>query len=427
VGLPATRTAIEPLRALRYDPRRVKLADVVAPPYDVISAAERDALARRSPYSAVRLILPDSPDQAAGLLGDWRRQGVLRRDAEPALWWHEQRFVGPDGRERTRGGVLGALRLSAYEEGRVRPHEHTHAEVKQGRLELLRATRVNLSPIFVLYDDPADAAAAVAAAVTAEPPAMEVGDRHLQHRFWELRDPALVGAAQEALGDRELLIADGHHRYETALAYRAERRRSDAGGGEAPYDFMLAFAANLRSPDLAIFPTHRVVVGDAQLDERLLEPFDVTRLPAGTGARAAEAALAAAPPDRPAFAFWRGASQPALLVVLRDADAAARALPTEPPPVRRIDSAVLEALVLGPLLGVTREQFQRSHAVRYVRELDRAAAMVESGEASTAILLRAPSVDQVRDVAAAGGVMPQKSTYFFPKLYSGFLFNPLDD
>ncbi|HSD01258.1 MAG TPA: DUF1015 domain-containing protein, partial [Gaiellales bacterium] len=173
---PATRSALEPLRALRYNPEFVELGEVVSPPYDVISPADREAYIRRSPHSIVRLLLPEAPGQAARLLQDWRREGALLRDTEPSIWWHTQTYVAPDGGEGERSGFLSAIRLAPYEEGRVRPHERTHAGTREGRLELIRAVKANLSPVFGLYDDPDGGPREALLPHVSGPPAMETTD-----------------------------------------------------------------------------------------------------------------------------------------------------------------------------------------------------------------------------------------------------------
>ena len=423
----ATRTALEPLRALRYDSSRFPLAEVVAPPYDVISPADRDALLRRNDHNVVRLELPDSAADAARLLHQWRRDGALVRDAEPALWWHEQRFTGPDGVDRSRAGFFSAVRLSPYDEGRVRPHERTHAHARQERLDLLRATRTNTSPIFALYDDPDGRPRAALAPAADRPPDMQATDGDdTQHRFWRVEGAEAVAATQAALGDREILIADGHHRYETALAYRDEQRERDGDpAGDQPYDFVLMYLANLRGEGLAIYPTHRVVMARREVDPRFLAAFDVRELPAGTSPAQVESQLNAIDPATVAFALWRGSDQPALIAQVKDTSTVMMAMPGAPKALRAIDAAVLEALVLAPLLGLDGDQFLTTDQVRYVRGLETATDLVDSGEAGSAFLLRAPTVEQVQAVAAAGRVMPQKSTYFFPKLATGFLLNPL--
>jgi len=418
---PTTQQAVRPLRALRYDPARVDLADVVAPPYDVISPTDRDRFCAQSPYSVVHLILPDSADRAAHLLHAWRREGVLVRDAEPALWWHRQRFIGPDGVESVRSGFLAEVLLAPYSEGRIRPHEQTHAHVKQDLLELLRATRTSLSPIFGFYDDPDDSARSALAPPPDAPPDMLVTDSDgTEHVFWRVAGPEQIEAVQAALSEREILIADGHHRYETALAYRDEQ----PADGESSADHILMYLANLHGDGLAIYPTHRVVLGRRDVTPDLLAAFDVRRLqttPAGL-----EAELNQVPHEQVAFAVWHGTGQPALLCTLRDRAAVMMAMSQSPAALRKIDAAVLESVVLAPMLGMLHhpEQFLTTHDVRYVRDGGAACGMVDAGESAAAFLLRAPTVDQVLAVARAGQVMPQKSTYFFPKLWSGFLLDP---
>jgi len=247
-----------------------------------------------------------------------------------------------------------------------------------------------------------------------------------QHRFWRVEGPEAVAATQAALGDREILIADGHHRYETALAYRDEQRERDGDpAGDQPYDFVLMYLANLHGEGLAIYPTHRVVMARREVDPRFLAAFDVRELPAGTSPAQVESQLNAIDPATVAFALWRGSDQPALIARVKDTSTVMMAMPGAPKALRAIDAAVLEALVLAPLLGLDGDQFLTTDQVRYVRGLETATDLVDSGEAGSAFLLRAPTVEQVQAVAAAGRVMPQKSTYFFPKLATGFLLNPL--
>jgi uncharacterized protein (DUF1015 family) len=424
---PVTRAALRPLRALRYDPDRVRLADVVVPPYDVIPPADRDRYAAASEHSAVHLVLPDSPSRAGRLLYEWRQEGILVQDEQPAVWWHVQDYVGPDGAEGSRSGFLSAVRLSDYSEGRVRPHEQTHAIARAGRLELMRATATNLSPVFGLYDDPSAAPREALLPHVSGEPAMQVRDADgTTHSFWPVTDAGAIAAVQEAMSDRGIVIADGHHRYETALAYRDERRVRDGHpDGDQPYDFMLMHLVNLEGEGLEIYPTHRVVMGRREVTGEVLHAFDVREVDAPPAQ--VEEALGLVPAETVAFAVWRGAGRPALLCTLRDRAAVGMAMMGTPAPLRAIDAAVLEAVVLAPLLGLLDPaQFATTESIQYVRELGAATALVDQGEASAAFLLRAPAVDQVRAVAAAGAVMPQKSTYFFPKLFCGFLFNPLD-
>ncbi len=265
---------VQPLRALHYDPAVVgALADVVAPPYDVIDASQRAALIARSPFNVVAVDLPQSgaggEDQyaAAGeLFESWQLQGALVRDGAPALWAHTQDYTGPDGRARTRRGFFCRVRIEDYGPGRVRPHERTHPGPKEDRLRLTRATRANVSPIFSLYSDPAHAAWTALSPATERPPWAEIADADgTVHRLWRVGEPEAVAAVQVATRDAELLIADGHHRYETMHAY------ADEIGGEGDHRYILMCLVALEDPGLTVFPTHRLVRG---LDEARWRALD---------------------------------------------------------------------------------------------------------------------------------------------------------
>ncbi|MGH2850154.1 MAG: DUF1015 family protein, partial [Solirubrobacteraceae bacterium] len=238
---------VQPLRALHFDQAVAgPLADLVAPPYDVIDPVQRAALSARSPYNVVAIDLPESPDpyeRAAGLFARWCESGVLVRDEEPALWVLEQRYDGPDGAARTRRGFFARVRVEEYGPGRIRPHERTHPGPREDRLRLTRATGANLSPIFSLYSDPDGAAIAALAAATDAPPWGEVTDAEgTLHRIWRAGEPAAIAAAVDALANRELLIADGHHRYETSRVYAEEI------GGEGDHRYVLMCLVAIEDP-----------------------------------------------------------------------------------------------------------------------------------------------------------------------------------
>src|SRR3954452_23469048 len=248
---------VPPIRALHYDRARTgDPADVVAPPYDVIDPEQRAALAARSPHNVVAIDLPQGEDPyaaAARTFAAWREQGVLVRDDQPAFWVLAQDYTGPDGRPYTRRGFFARIRVEDYGPGRIRPHERTHPGPKEDRLRLTRATRANLSPIFVLYDDPAGAAwSALEAALTGEPFADVTDTDGTRHRLWRVGDPAALEAVTAALAPSELLIADGHHRYETARVYAEEI------GGEGAHRYVLTCLVALQDPGLTVFPTHRL-------------------------------------------------------------------------------------------------------------------------------------------------------------------------
>jgi uncharacterized protein (DUF1015 family) len=413
-----------PLRALHYDLARVgSLQAVAAPPYDVIDAGLRAALVARSPYNVVEIDLPldggDPYGHAARVLEDWRAAGVVVRDAEPALWVLAQDYTGPDGRRRTRHGLFARVRVEDYGAGRIRPHERTHPGPKEDRLRLTRATRANLSPIFSLYDDPEGAAwGAVATHVDGEPWGVVTDEDGTEHRLWRLADPAAIAAVSGALAGRELLIADGHHRYETARVF-AQEPGAPAGAGH-----VLMCLVALQDPGLTVFPTHRLVSGldearRAALDEALARDWEAEDVdPSRLQPEARDGVVQVGH-----YARSTGARR----LTLRDLAAADAALPGRAEPYRRLDTAVLEALVLKGALGMTDDDIAHFHGLGYARTAAEAVARVDAGEADAAFFMAPTPVDRVRAVAAAGESMPPKSTYFFPKVLTGMVFNPLDE
>src|SRR4051812_46370015 len=274
---------IRPLRGIHYAPG-VDLDAVVAPPYDVIDDEQRAGLLRRSEHNVVEVDLPQGDDpyeHAAETFARWLDEGVLVRDDEPALWVLTQDYTAPDGERRTRSGFFAAVRVEDYGPGRIRPHERTHPGPKEDRLRLTRATRANLSPIFSLYSDPdARAWRALRPSVDTQPPWGEVTDEDgTTNRLWRIADAGAIATVQAALRDAELLIADGHHRYETARVYAEEV------GGEGPHRYVLMCLVALEDEGLTVFPTHRLVDGlqeDQAKIERLTavlrESFDIAEV-----------------------------------------------------------------------------------------------------------------------------------------------------
>lgn len=417
---------VQPLRALHYDPAVTgSLADVVAPPYDVIDAGQRAELVARSPYNVVAVDLPqgeggrDAYDSASELFETWQLQGALTRDREPALWAHTQDYTGPDGQTRTRRGFFCRVRIEDYGPGRVRPHERTHPGPKEDRLRLTRATRANISPIFSLYSDPANAAWNALEPATEQAPWGEVTDSDgTVHRLWRVVDPGAIAAVREATREAELLIADGHHRYETMKTYAEEI------GGEGEHRYILMCLVALEDPGLTVFPTHRLVRG---LDDRRWEAlaqalhrdFEIDEVPVAQIAPPADGG----PPLQLGYIDTR--EQRALRLTLKDQAIADAALAGHADAYRRLDTGVLETLLLKGALGLSDDDISHFNGLFYARDTAEALALVRAGEYDAAFLMRPTPVGQVREIAAAGENMPPKSTYFFPKLLTGLLFNPL--
>jgi uncharacterized protein (DUF1015 family) len=412
---------LQPLRTLRYEPSAVgSLEDVIAPPYDVIDADLRAKLAARSPYNVVEIDLPRSYDQATATMADWQGRGVLVREDDPAVWVLRQEYTAPDGSDRTRTGFLARVRVDEYGPGRIRPHERTHPGPKEDRLRLTRATRTNLSPIFTLFPDPDGVAArAMERIADGEPFAGAADLDGTRNTLWRSADEDLVAELQMALADAELLIADGHHRYETARVY------ADEVGGEGEHRYVLMLLCSLSDPGLLVFPTHRLLTGlkddtDKQLAIRevLTRDFEVEQLgdvselePPGDG--------------RVAFGYMDSFHKQPYRVTLKDQSIADGALEGMPGPYRRLDTAVLEALVLRDALGMSEDDISHLRGLDYSKDLADAIDAVQTGRADAGFFMRATPVDQVREVAETGESMPPKSTYFYPKVPTGLVFNPL--
>jgi uncharacterized protein (DUF1015 family) len=413
---------IQPISTLRYEPEVAgSLEDVIAPPYDVIDDEQRAELAGRSPYNVVELDLPESYEGAARNLDDWRDRGVLVQEGEPAMWVLRQDYTAPDGSARTRTGFFARVRVEDYGAGRIRPHERTHPGPKEDRLKLTRATRANLSPIFSLFQDASGAARETLSQVTRSEPDARVTDHEgTENSLWRVADPDRVAALQGALADAELLIADGHHRYETARVY------ADEVGGEGDHRYVLMLLVALEDPGLLIFPTHRLLTG-LQNDEKkqvairdtARRDFDIEEL---SNVRKLE------PPEdtgRVAFGYMDSFFKRPFRFTLKDQRIADEALAGMPDPYRRLDTAVLEAIFLRAALGMSEDDIAHLRDLDYSKNLDDAIARVQSGEADAGFFMRATPVEQVRAVAEAGESMPPKSTYFYPKVPTGLVFNPL--
>lgn len=428
---------IAPFPGLHYDPTRVSLNTVIAPPYDVLSPAQQDALHAQSPDNIVRLILSkeepgDNAEQnrytrAASFLREELAKGVMVQDAEPALYEYIQRFPHPLSPKQTveRRALFVALKLEPYENGVVLPHEETHPKAKADRLDLMRATEANPEPIYGLYEDPeqtvanslttsrGDAAPLLSADATGA-----YGPE--EHRIYRHTDPHLLAELEDFFASRRVWIADGHHRYETALNYQKEK-----GGNASPADYLLIGLSAFEDLGLVVLPTHRLVrnVSEARLESLALQLdrfFTVQSLPV----EAARTWLREQIAGQHQFVIVTKNSTYAL--TLRDnslLDTAMDASHCEA--WRRLDVSILQTFVLDRTLGISYRDLAHTPDVSYTRDEDEAVQKVRTGEYDLACLLQNPSVTEVRDVASAGDKMPQKSTFFYPKLWSGLVLRSL--
>jgi len=426
---------ISPFRAWRYAPDRVPVRQVVTQPYDKITPAMQEGYYEASPYNLVRIILGKRFDgdtasenvytRAAAAFGQWRGSGVLRQDAEPSLYRYTQSFQVP-GSESTaeRRGFIGLGRIEDYSAGVVFRHEQTLSKPKADRLDLLRSTRAHFGQIFMLYggSGQVDGVLASAAGPGAD---IEVTDEYgVVHRVWRISDPSVIASVQEQMRDRKLIIADGHHRYETALTYRNEcneRGHQGAVAETAPHDWLMMTFVDMDAPGLVILPTHRVVFGLAQT--RLAEFtgqarrfFNLEEVDPGIDAPRANTILRQA-----------GHAGTALLAVAAD-----RAFLLHTPKAigtdlfgnlslrqQTLDVVQLHKALLEGCLHISEEAIRNQQNVHYLREAGEALAEVRGGQAQMAFLMNPVRIEQMRDIAFAGDVMPQKSTDFYPKLLSG--------
>ncbi len=417
---------IRPFAAVRYA-QNLDLAAVTCPPYDVLSDAERRALIDRSPYATVRLILPEGEGDAkyrtaAELWALWQREGVLREDPAPGLYVTRTEFAEPGapGLRRHRLGLVCLLRLHEYADRVVLPHERTLSRPKEDRMNLLRATGANFESIMVLVEDEQkDFYHRLEAATQAAPLADFTGDDAQRHTLWRVDDPADAERLASLVAPEPVYIADGHHRYETSVAFA---RETGALGADRPDAFLLTTLLSFADPGLALLPTHRLVRGTppdrlASLFRHLEEHFDVQEV----GMDDVLSRLRLAVQNQPAFGLVLR-SGTVYQVTARDASALDAALPQDlPPSLRRLDVVILQHLVLDQVLGIPAAEVATTDRLAYTRSAEDAVRGVEQGDFDVALLLGRPPVGAVRDVSLAGEVMPQKSTFFYPKLLSGLV------
>ena len=417
---------IAPLKTMRYAPEVAgEFETLVSPPYDIIDAALRDRLAGGNERNVVQIDLPEGDgderySNAAALIERWLEQGALVVEDEPAFWVLRQEFEGPDGKTRARTGFFARVRVEDYGPGRIRPHERTHPGPIEDRLKLMHATKANLSPIFSLFSDEAGAAQALLGAAGAAEPFAQITDlQGTRNTLWRTADPALVEPLTAALADKELLIADGHHRYETARTYAEEI------GGEGDHRYVLMFLCALQDPGMAVFATHRLAEHISPEQQEHIraaaeEWFEIEPV----------ALIDIAPPDNEdtaicEFGYIDSDRKHPMRLRLKDQSIADAALAGMPEPYRKLDTAILEALFLKGALDMTDDDISRLNGLWYSSDLAEAQEFVLSGRYDLCFFLRPTPIQQIVEIAAAGENMPPKSTFFYPKVPTGLVFNPL--
>ena len=428
---------ISPFRAWRYSSDQVAVSEVVTQPYDKISPEMQEGYYKANPYNLVRIILgrhlpgdggaENVYTRAAAAFRDWRQAGILRQDPQPSLYTYSQTFTIPETSAPTeRRGFIAVGQLEEYSARVVFRHEQTHTKPKADRLNLLRATHAHFGQIFVLYSG---AGRVDALMESAQVPDIAVTDEYsVVHRVWRVSDPAVIAGVQQEMKQQNLIIADGHHRYETALAYRNERRAAAGSADPAPYDSVMMTFVDMDRPGLAILPTHRLVFGlpafsAARFEADARKFFTVEEVDPALDAAAATGILRQA-----------GLAGTALLAVTREGTF----LLHTPKAVgtsllagfslrqQVLDVVQLHQCLLKRVLNISEEAVSNQQNVSYCREASDALAQVRSGQAQMAFLMNPVRIEQVRDIAFAGEVLPQKSTDFYPKLLSGLTIYALE-
>jgi len=433
---------LQPFRALRYDLERVSPAQVVTQPYDKISPAMQDRYYAASPYNLVRIILgrreagddasSNVYSRAADCFGEWRRSWVLQQDRNPSIYVYSQCFTVPGStNEFERRGFIALGRIEDYSAGVIFRHEQTLAKPKADRLELLRATRAHFGQIFMLYEDSGQVESLLD---MRGDPDIELGDEYgVKHRLWQVTDAKVIQSIQAAMKDRKLIIADGHHRYETALNYRDECRAQDAAqtGNRklSSSEFVMMTFVNMNSHGLRILPTHRVVYGlDSFSEEKFRSSaqafFDIDEIEFALTADSALAILREA--GRTGSSILAVTSARAFLMHHCNFYAAAQIFAGSSIRQQALDVVQLHKCLLENVLQLSEESIRNQKNISYVREASDALSQVREGRANIVFLMNPCRVAQVRDIAFAGEVMPQKSTDFYPKLLSGLTIYALD-
>lgn len=433
---------VVPFRGLLYSASKVPdLKPVVAPPYDVISAEKAEEYRARDPHNIVHVDLPAGEGaryaRAAELLASWRQSGVLTRDESPALYVCSERYALKGRPEKVRWGFIALVRIEEDDAGIVLPHEKTMDVPRLDRLELAAATRMQLSPIFLLYSDPAGEMSGPIEAVAHRPADRWVSDDSgTDVRLWRVADPEAVRVVCEGLESRKVWIADGHHRYAAARELRNRLRATEGGGapGSRSYDHVMAYLTNVDAPGLSILPYHRVVKGSRKLAadplaRKLSAHFDLKRFSfEGFHHRAEQIQRRlheVSDRGRLAFGLYLGGAEFILLLLKQD-DQTSKLFSHLPEPLKGLDVSILQHGILEPILGITPDAASEGGILLYSEDIERAINWVDAGEAQAAFLLNPTRKQQLMAVAEAGLQMPPKSTYFYPKVLTGLVLNSLD-
>lgn len=430
---------VAPFKGLRYNSEKIKnSAEVVAPPYDVIDDKLREKLYAQSPFNVVRVILTkDDEGQAQNktkyevaqnYLEDWKKQGVITRDEQPQLYVYHQTYTLEDGRELTRKGYIAARRLESFETGRIRPHEHTFAGPKADRMHLIKATQTNLSPIFGIYGDPGKKVLNLLENSPSKKLLIDIKtDDGNRHQVWGVSDAETLKQVNEGMQDKIVFIADGHHRYETALGYRDYLKSEGKLQNESDAaNFVMMYLCPMEDDGLVILPTHRVLVEKSKVAwanalEKIKKHFDVKEYSDSA------AALKDLEGSKKEIAFLLSTAEGKCFVIKTNPQKVAQieSLAKIPEAVRNLDVSILHKYLLPEVFEVNLHEGDEAKKIHYVKDTQEALQAPTKGQASLSFILNPTKMKQVEEVSNIGERMPHKSTFFYPKLLSGLMFNPI--
>ncbi|MGH7774541.1 MAG: DUF1015 domain-containing protein [Candidatus Binatia bacterium] len=430
---------IAPFRGIFFNQKKIRdLSRVIAPPYDVITSEEQERLYRRSPYNVVRLILSQESDpyeSAARLFQEWQTESVLVRDETRAIYFLSHRFPNKDGKEKQRQGFIALTRTEDFSAGTIRPHENTMEGPKEDRLRLMLACHANFSQIFALYSQPKEIINRTLAehAQGTTPTADVKEDGGSSCLLWRITDPEIIRLVQREMAEQPLLIADGHHRYEAALNYRNRLRQERAGwSGREGFNYMMAYFANMNDDGLVILPTHRLVRSFAsipfqKLEEELLRYFYLEPYPkTPEGQRWFLRALKSGGKKRRLIGASFKRDPRYLILRLKSKRILQRLAKNLSEPLRELDVTILHLLILEHILGLTSKEQTKEEVIIYSQDEEKVLRAVDKEDYQAAFILNPPKPEEIMTIALRGEKMPQKSTYFYPKLITGLVINKIE-
>lgn len=424
---------IKGYKGLRFNCEKAgKIEELVCPPYDIISDQQREEYIKTNPHNIIRLELPKGDDKynkAAEILNDWLEKGILVKEDKPAIYIYEEEFTAYGERKAIKG-IICRVKLEEFSKGIILPHEFTLSKAKEDRLNLMKATNCNFSQIYSLYMDGGKNTLGKIDSLSKSKPDIQLQDNdNVTHRMWIIKDEKAIADICSDFADRKLYIADGHHRYETALNYRNYLREQGLAKEGDACDYQMMMLVDMEHPGLVVFPTHRLVRNlDSFNAERVIdgckEYFDVTE---HSDINTIESTLMELyNQGKKAYAFYCGGSSYKLLV-LKDTNIIKKLLPNASTATQQLDVTILHTLILEKIFGIDAENMAKQINLTYTKIFDEAISSVQQGNSQCAFILNPTRVSEIREVASNGEKMPQKSTYFYPKMITGLVMNQLED